>query len=919
MNKLTSKIRKNLVTVLLAVAGWCWGTVDSMAQTTYTNTSTSGDVTWSTGPNWSTPPVSSPNSAVRFQGTLVGNLSISQNTGSNFMLNSLTNANTGAFAMNFSGGAFEFSKNGTTNPTLTFASATTTIQTFSNNLVINDILSVNQSSATVSNSTIAGVISGAGGVRKSGNGYVYITGTDNSFGGSVVVSAGTLFVRSIGNGGANSSLGTNGTITMGDGSSTNALRTISVAAETSDKVISLGGSTLDTRIENYSGGVLTLNGAINTVTNPSKILFIVARNNSVVLGGPIATNQAASNNLAISLTNSAGYNLVLTASNAYRGGTTVWSGNLSLSNNSALGTGALTWQANGSLIALATLDISNSIALASGTGTSGMALTATANQNPSLTNKISGKISGSGGLRLNTAGVTAYPANSSNSFSGGFFLQQGTLAVAAIGSAGNNSPLGTSDTIYVGTATNATSSAYLKYLGNGEETDKKIWLGGSNNTTFSSIDQSGQGLLKFTSDIVATNLGPKTLFLEGSSSGEGELAGVIPNSQSSTVSLGKRGSGTWTLSGTNTFSGGTEVLNGTLVLKNRYALASGNSVIFSTNATGSGQIRVAYSGEGSRLGNLIVSNNASIDLGMNNSSKIRFASATNWVSNADTILTITNSSGGGQLYIENTNGVALSKIKSAENPTYEASLATDGLLSFTPPPANTAPAITSGGAFSVPENSTGVTTVTATDAEGNVLTYSISGGSDADKFWIDSGTGILTFVSAPNFESPIDVGADNVYNLTVQVADGVLAATKDIAVTVTNVSDSSTDYKADWLAGNGLPSGSSWNSDPNNVGYSLATAYAFGLSPSLNSGAPVALASSPAGSVKIVYLQREDISGVTYTVKSGTDLAAGLNGTVNPQVSANQPVPGKPGYTQYEASYSSGVGKGFLRVQAEVP
>jgi hypothetical protein len=255
-----------------------------------------------------------------------------------------------------------------------------------------------------------------------------------------------------------------------------------------------------------------------------------------------------------------------------------------------------------------------------------------------------------------------------------------------------------------------------------------------------------------------------------------------------------------------------------------------------------------------------------------------------------------------------------------EEPTWPASLDANGLLTFTAPaPVNTAPTITSGGAFSVPENSTAVTTVTATDAEGNALTYSISGGSDADKFWIDSGTGILTFVSAPNFESPIDVGADNVYNLTVQVADGVLAATKDIAVTVTNVSDSPTDYKADWLAANGLSPGSIWNSDPNNVGYSLATAYAFGLSPSVNSGAPVALASSPAGSVKIVYLQREDISGVTYTVKSGTDLAAGLNGTVNPQVSANQPVPGKPGYTQYEASYSSGAGKGFLRVQAEVP
>jgi hypothetical protein len=210
-----------------------------------------------------------------------------------------------------------------------------------------------------------------------------------------------------------------------------------------------------------------------------------------------------------------------------------------------------------------------------------------------------------------------------------------------------------------------------------------------------------------------------------------------------------------------------------------------------------------------------------------------------------------------------------------------------------------------------------VTTVTATDAEGNALTYSISGGSDADKFWIDSSTGILTFVSAPNFESPIDVGADNVYNLTVQVADGVLAATKDIAVTVTNLIDSMAEDQLSWLVESGLsPSLSlNWNSDPNNVGYSIAYAYAFGLSPIVNSGAPLTIVSSPAGSVRIVYLQR-NLSEIVYVVKSGTDLAAGLSGTVTSVVSAVQPSPGKSGYTQYEATYTPGGSKGFLKVQA---
>ena len=556
------------------------------AQTIYTNSSTSGSVSWSTGPNWSATPVSSSNTAIRFQGTLGGNLAITQDTGANFVLNALTIANSGAFAMNFTGGAFEFSKSGTTNPVLTFVNNSNTIQTFSNNFVLNDTLTVNQAGATVSNSTIAGVISGAGGLRKSGNGHVYLTGTNNSFGGGVTNSAGTLFVSSIGNAGSNSSLGTNGTIVLGDGSSANALRTINTAAEASDKAISLGGSTINTRLENYSGGVLTLNGAIDTVNNAGKVLYIVARSNNVVLGGAIAASNAASNNLALHLTNSAGFNLVLVAANAYRGGTTVWNGGLNLSNNSALGTGTLTWQTNGSLVALTTLDISNEIVVGSGTGSAGMALTATGNQ--SLTNKVSGVISGTGGLRLNTVGVTAYPANTNNSFAGGFFLQQGTLVVATVGSSGNNSPLGTNGIVYVGTATNPNSTATFKYLGNGETTDKTLWLGGTN-TTFSSIDQSGQGVLKFTADVVATNLGPKTLFLEGSSSGAGELAGIISNSSSSTVSLAKRGTGTWTLSGSNAFTGPTSVEAGTLVVSGSLPT---NTVTISNGATVAGLGRI---------------------------------------------------------------------------------------------------------------------------------------------------------------------------------------------------------------------------------------------------------------------------------------------------------------------------------------
>jgi Ca2+-binding RTX toxin-like protein len=114
------------------------------------------------------------------------------------------------------------------------------------------------------------------------------------------------------------------------------------------------------------------------------------------------------------------------------------------------------------------------------------------------------------------------------------------------------------------------------------------------------------------------------------------------------------------------------------------------------------------------------------------------------------------------------------------------------------PPANSAPSITSNGAgisaaINVVENSTAITTVTATDANaGAVLTYSIAGGADAAKFTINATTGVLTFISAPNFEAPTDAGVNNVYDVQVQVSDGSLTDTQAIAVSVTNQNEAPT-------------------------------------------------------------------------------------------------------------------------------
>jgi len=547
------------------------------AQTIYTNSSTSGSVSWSTGPNWSETPLSSSNTAIRFQGTLGGNLAIAQDTGANFVLNALAISNTGAFAMNFTGGAFEFSKSGTTNPALTFVNNSSTIQTFSNSFMLNDTLTVNQAGAQVSNSIIGGVISGAGGLVKGGAGHVYITGTNNSFGGAVTNGNGTLSVSSIGSAGANSSLGTNGTITLGNGGNTNALRTINASAETSDKIISLGGSTINTRIENYSGGVLTLNGAINTVTNAGKVLYIVARSNNVVLGGSIAASSAASNNLALCLTNSTN-TLTLTASNAFRGGVTVQSGNLSFSNSAALGSGAVNFLTNSTLTALTSVNLTNNISVATG-----MTVAVNATQNASLTNQISGEVSGAGGLRINTAGATTYLANTNNSFGGGVHVQQGTYVVASVGNAGGNSSLGTNGTVKLG---NAATTGTLQWLGAAAETTDKVFdLAGTIGD--GTINASGAGLFKITQNLSTSGSGVKTLALSGT--GSGEFAGVIGNSAGGDTALTKRGAGTWTLSGSNAFTGPTSVEAGTLVVSGSLPT---NTLSISNGATVAGLGRI---------------------------------------------------------------------------------------------------------------------------------------------------------------------------------------------------------------------------------------------------------------------------------------------------------------------------------------
>ena len=94
--------------------------------------------------------------------------------------------------------------------------------------------------------------------------------------------------------------------------------------------------------------------------------------------------------------------------------------------------------------------------------------------------------------------------------------------------------------------------------------------------------------------------------------------------------------------------------------------------------------------------------------------------------------------------------------------------------------------------FDIPENTVGITTITASDTDADTLTYAITTSADSELFTIDPASGDLAFISAPNYESLQDANADNVYELTTTAADGVYSASQDLAITVTDVNEAPT-------------------------------------------------------------------------------------------------------------------------------
>ena len=126
----------------------------------------------------------------------------------------------------------------------------------------------------------------------------------------------------------------------------------------------------------------------------------------------------------------------------------------------------------------------------------------------------------------------------------------------------------------------------------------------------------------------------------------------------------------------------------------------------------------------------------------------------------------------------------------AKNDEGEGQWATSSGTTATPEPTNNPPVVTTTSPITVQENQTTVATLEATDSDDDPITrWSIFGGADHALFNLNN-DGELSFKSAPDYENPTDVRADNSYEVEVTASDGTDDSTPmTLTVNVTNVNE----------------------------------------------------------------------------------------------------------------------------------
>lgn len=442
-------------------------------------------------------------------------------------------------------------------------------------------IQVNNAATTL---TFSGPVVGGGQMNKRGPGTLVLSGT-NTYTGNTWIEAGTLRA------GSNTAFGGAGGMVLANAA----------------------GATLDLDGFNTTTGSLTGGGTVGGNITMGTATLTLSNAGGQTYAGAISGSGGL-------VKNGAGTQTLSGCNSSYGGSTTINGGmlsvnclsngdsNSSIGNSSALASnllingGTLQYLGTGSSTdRLLTLGTAGGSLNSSGSGAvqftnSGPLVMAGANTARTLTlsgtntgsNRLSGQLTdnGTGAISLTKSGTGTWElANASSTYTGITSINGGVLSVTDLADGGVASSIGASS----GVASNLVigNGSTLRYLGSGDSTNRLFTL--APGVAF--IESSGTGAVNFTNTGAVTLSGTntaRTIALGGTNTGNNTLGGAIGDSGTGATTLAKNDSGTWALTGNNTFTGNTVINNGNLMIGNGGTSGnsgSGNVIIDSASST----------------------------------------------------------------------------------------------------------------------------------------------------------------------------------------------------------------------------------------------------------------------------------------------------------------------------------------------
>ena len=430
--------------------------------------------------------------------------------------------------------------------------------------------------------TLGGLIGGPAGTLAVYSGTLMLANDSNSFGGAISTAGNTLNYTSIGNYGANSALGTGGSnsvITIGNGG--NLVFTGSTAQSSNRNITGTGSSA---NIKNNGTAALTLSGTIAakgtlnlaTSSTATSIVSGLIVENGGTLGVSVGSNNwrlANDNNSFTGNITASGNTLQFTSIGNYGQPSSLGTGG----SNSIIGlsfyggllfTGSTTQTSNRnfSISGFPSTLTNNGTAALNLTGTISGSTTFHLSGNYSGTSVISGLLSDSGGaLSINGASGTWLLNNDANTFTGSV-NSNAMLQFTSVGNYGEPSSLGT------GGSNSLIGAAFsnLAFTGSTTQTSNRNFSFGAGGGITGTFYNNGSAPLNLSGTVTISNA--SQFNLRGSNTGNcGTISGPLVSGTTSS-SFTKSDAGIWTLSGTNTFDGKTTIGGGTLIYAKEVSL-----------------------------------------------------------------------------------------------------------------------------------------------------------------------------------------------------------------------------------------------------------------------------------------------------------------------------------------------------------